>query len=39
LVKDLTVPNDAISIETDPGVLLRVEGSWHTPSAFEGGEG
>jgi hypothetical protein len=39
LVKDLSVPTDAISIDTDPGVLLRVEGSWHVPSPFEGGEG
>jgi hypothetical protein len=38
LIKDLSAPLDAISIDTDPGVLLRVEGSWHLPSAFEGGE-
>src|SRR5579872_2979180 len=29
LVKELAVPADAISIETDPGVLFRVEGAWH----------
>jgi len=38
LVKDLTAPADAISIDTEPNVLFRVEGSWHVPSAFEGGE-
>ena len=36
LVKDLTTPADAISIDTDPNVLFRVEGSWHVPCAFEG---
>ncbi len=39
LVKDLSLPADAISIDTDPNVLFRVEGSWHVPSAFEGGDG
>jgi hypothetical protein len=38
LVKDLAPPADAISIDTDPNVLLRVEGAWHVPSAFEMGE-
>jgi hypothetical protein len=38
LVKDLPVPADAISIDTEPNVLFRVEGSWHVPSAFEGGD-
>ena len=37
LVKELPTPPDALSIDTDPGVLLRVEGAWHVPSAFEGG--
>jgi hypothetical protein len=37
LVKDLATPSDAISIETDPKVLLRVEGAWHIPSPFEAG--
>ncbi len=37
LVKELKVPTDAISIETDAGVMFRVEGHWHVPSAFEGG--
>lgn len=35
LVKDLSAAPDAISIDTDPNVLLRVEGAWHVPSAFE----
>ena len=35
LIKDLTPAEDAISIDTDPSVLFRVEGSWHVPSAFE----
>ncbi|HLH47892.1 MAG TPA: hypothetical protein VKV96_01015 [Roseiarcus sp.] len=39
LIKDLKVPSDAISIETDAGVLFRVEGHWHVPSAFEVGGG
>jgi hypothetical protein len=38
LVKDLSIPADAISIDTDPNVLFRVEGAWHVPSAFEGGD-
>jgi hypothetical protein len=38
LIKDLSAPADAISIDTDPNVLFRVEGSWHVPSAFEGGD-
>lgn len=37
LVKELKVPSDAISIDTDAGVMFRVEGYWHVPSAFEGG--
>jgi hypothetical protein len=36
LIKNLTTPADAISIDTDASVLFRVEGSWHVPSAFEG---
>jgi hypothetical protein len=39
LIKDLSAVVDAISIDTDPSVLFRVEGSWHVPSAFEGGDG
>jgi hypothetical protein len=35
LIKDLTPAEDAISIDTDPSVLFRVEGSWHVPSPFE----
>jgi hypothetical protein len=38
LIKDLSIPSDAISIDTDPNVLFRVEGAWHVPSAFEAGE-
>jgi hypothetical protein len=38
LIKDLRVGPDAISIDTDPNVLVRVEGSWHVASAFEGGD-
>ncbi|MBV8474934.1 MAG: hypothetical protein JO107_09250 [Hyphomicrobiales bacterium] len=37
LIKELATPADAISIDTDPNVLLRVEGAWHVPSAFEAG--
>jgi hypothetical protein len=39
LVKDLSPAADAISIDTDPNVLLRVEGAWHVPSAFEARRG
>jgi hypothetical protein len=35
LIKDLPAAEDAISIDTDPNVLFRIEGSWHVPSAFE----
>jgi hypothetical protein len=38
LIKDLRVGPDAISIDTDPSVLVRVEGSWHVASAFEAGD-
>jgi len=37
LVKELAPPADAISIDTDPNVLLRVEGAWQVPSPFEAG--
>jgi hypothetical protein len=36
LIKDLTIPTDAISIETDANILFRVEGAWQVASAFEG---
>ncbi len=39
LVKDLSPAADAISLDTDPNVLLRVEGAWHVPSAFEARRG
>jgi hypothetical protein len=35
LIKELAPAEDAISIDTDPSVLFRVEGSWHVPSPFE----
>jgi hypothetical protein len=38
LVKDLSASPDAISIDTAPGVLLRIEGAWHIPCAFEAGD-
>ncbi len=38
LVRDLSVPGDAISIDTEPKVLLRVEGAWNVPVAFESGD-
>lgn len=28
LIKDIVAPSDAISIHTDPNVLLQIEGSW-----------
>jgi hypothetical protein len=38
LIKDLAAPADAISIDSDPSVLFRVEGAWDVPSAFEGSD-
>jgi hypothetical protein len=35
LVKVLSVPVDAIGIETPASVLMRIEGSWDVPSEFE----
>jgi hypothetical protein len=35
LIKELAPAEDAISIDTDPSVLFRVEGSWHVASPFE----
>ena len=35
LVKDLTLPHNAISVETDPSILFRVEGFWDERSEFE----
>jgi hypothetical protein len=34
LVKRLNVPNDAITSESPPNVLFRIEGSWNSPSTF-----
>jgi hypothetical protein len=35
LVKELTPPDNAISLCTDTAVMFRIEGSWDAPSAFE----
>jgi hypothetical protein len=35
LVKNLTPPENAISLCTDTAVMFRIEGSWDAPSAFE----
>jgi hypothetical protein len=35
LVKELTLPSNAISVSTDPAVLFRIEGSWDAPSKYE----
>jgi hypothetical protein len=35
LVKELTLPDNAISEKTDAAVLFRIEGSWDAPSEFE----
>ena len=35
LVKDLTPPENAISVSTDSVVLFRTEGFWDAPSKFE----
>jgi hypothetical protein len=35
LVKTLSPPPDAITLQTHPKVLFRIEGQWETPSAFE----
>ena len=35
LVKELTPPENAISLRTDTAVMFRIEGSWDAPSAFE----
>lgn len=38
LVKYLTPPDNAITAETDPTVLFRVEGQWDEASRFESGQ-
>jgi len=35
LVKKLSPAADAITLQTDPKVLFRIEGEWDKPSAFE----
>lgn len=35
LVKELNVPDNAITQETDPSVMFRVEGEWDATSQFE----
>jgi hypothetical protein len=35
LVKDLTLPANAISVSTDPAILFRIEGFWDAPSEYE----
>jgi hypothetical protein len=35
LVKDLTPPENAISVSTDPAVMFRIEGFWDAPSEYE----
>jgi hypothetical protein len=36
LVKTLRPPEDAVSIESDPNMLMRIEGKWNVATAFEG---
>jgi hypothetical protein len=35
LVKELTPPENAISVSTDPAVMFRTEGFWDAPSEYE----
>jgi hypothetical protein len=35
LVKQLTPPENAISLNTDTAVMFRIEGCWDAPSQFE----
>jgi hypothetical protein len=35
LVKELTPPENAISVSTDPAVMFRTEGFWDRPSEYE----
>lgn len=35
LVKELTPPENAISVSTDPAVMFRIEGFWDAPSEYE----
>lgn len=38
LVKRLTPPPDAITLQVHPKMLFRIEGQWDKPSAFENGD-
>jgi hypothetical protein len=35
LIKEIEVPEDAISLHSDPQKLFRIEGYWNVPGAFE----
>jgi hypothetical protein len=35
LIKELTPPENAISVSTDPAVMFRTEGFWDAPSEYE----
>jgi len=35
MIKRLSPPADAITLQTDPKVLFRIEGQWDRPGAFE----
>jgi hypothetical protein len=35
LVRDLVLPENAISVTTDSAVLFRIEGAWDAPSEYE----
>ncbi len=35
LVKELSPPENAISVSTNPAVMFRTEGFWDAPSEFE----
>lgn len=39
MIKRLSPPPDAITLESDPKVLFRIEGHWDKPGAFETGGG
>jgi len=35
LIKELETRQDAVTLQSDPKVLFRIEGHWHVPGAFE----
>jgi hypothetical protein len=39
MVKTLSPPAEAITLDTDPRILFRIEGHWDKPGAFETGNG